>query len=190
MTTRIRPIRPAIRPFSSCSEPSVAEICSSLCTWKLSGSAPNFSWLASAVAESRVNEPEISALPSEMMTPGSSDGAEMTRPSSTIANWFCGEDRPCSRSVTSANWRVPVRSNSRFTAQLFVTAPDWLTWRPELAFAMCEPSTSTGPRMYLTVPSGSQVTIAASAATCLPPVRLAGSVQSRASYSAWTAGVM
>ena len=86
-------MRPASRPFCSCSDPSVAEICSSLCTSNVSGSEPKLSWLARLAADSRVNVPEISALPSAMITPVSRLGAEITRPSSTIANWFCGGER-------------------------------------------------------------------------------------------------
>ena len=110
-------MRPASRPFCSCSDPSVAEICSSLCTSNVSGSEPKFSWLARLAADSRVNEPEISALPSAMITPEARLGAEMTRPSSTIANWFSGgvAARPCRRVVTSVNCVVPWPSNAMLT---------------------------------------------------------------------------
>jgi hypothetical protein len=54
---------------------------------KFTGSAPNFSCDASCFALSSVNEPEICALP--FVIAAFIDGAEMTLPSSRIANWFC-----------------------------------------------------------------------------------------------------
>ena len=55
--------------------PSVAEICSSLCTSKFSGREPKFSWLANVADDSWVKLPEISACPPGMAE--LTDGAEM-----------------------------------------------------------------------------------------------------------------
>ena len=86
--TSARPMRPAMRPICSCCEPRVAEMALSLTMPKLSGSAPYFSWSASVLALSWLKEPLICGLPSRI-TPFM-DGAEMTAPSRTKANWFCG----------------------------------------------------------------------------------------------------
>ena len=89
-TTRTRPISPASSPRSSCSLPSVAEICSSDCTVKLIGSEPKFSWLASVAASSWLNPlpapPVIVASPLRMGS--STPGAETTSVSRTMPNWF------------------------------------------------------------------------------------------------------
>src|SRR3954447_22579165 len=88
------PSSPASRPRCSCSAPSSGLICSSVWVVKDSGRAPYFSWFASVVAVAWVKLPVIEACPPVI---GSfADGAEITRLSSTIANWFCGgcsEDR-------------------------------------------------------------------------------------------------
>ena len=79
---------PAMMPARSCSPPSVAETFDTSETSKASGRAPYFSTLASWVADCWLKLPEISARP-----PGIdelTDGAEITSPSSTMANWFCG----------------------------------------------------------------------------------------------------
>ena len=182
-------MRPASSPFCSCSEPSVAEICSWLWTSNVSGSAPKFSWLASSVAVARVKVPEISALPSEMTTPGANDGAEMTSPSSTIANWFCGGVSPCRRVVTSRNTGRPTRVNSMFATHSLVTAPVDVLRSPDEARAISSPWISTGPRMYLAEPSSPQVTSASSSGPLSPPVRFFGSAQSSALAWASTASV-
>ena len=85
-TTRMRPMRPASRPLTSWLLPSVGEIESRLCTMKLTGSAPNFSWLARAVAVSCVKLPVIDGWSDGAWT----YGAVMTRPSSTAPNWLRG----------------------------------------------------------------------------------------------------
>jgi hypothetical protein len=107
-----------------------------------------------------------------------------------MPNWFCGLVRAWSRWVTSLNSSAPCESNSRLTTHSLVTAPVEVVRRPEDAVLIRSPSTSTGPRMYFTVPEGSQVTRAVSGSLPPPPVRFAGSVQSSSSNFACTAGVM
>ena len=75
------------------------------------------------------------------------------------------------------------------TTQSLPTPPLGSGSRPEFAPLMRSPSISTGPRMYFALPSCSQVTNAFFGSPGTPPVRLAGSVQSSASKSAWTFGV-
>src|SRR5690625_6684250 len=123
---------PAMSPLRRCSEPSVAEICSSLCTSKFSGSEPKFSWLASVLALSRVKLPEIWARPS-LITGAFIEGAETTSPSSTIANWFCGLGLLYSRCETSRKIAVPSLSNSMLTTQLLVVPPPGRASRPDVA---------------------------------------------------------
>ena len=77
---------PASTPIARYSEPRVGEICCSLWTWKLMGSAPLRNWLASVSPDSRVKSPVICARPS--VTGVCEAGADSTRPSSTIANWL------------------------------------------------------------------------------------------------------
>ncbi len=139
-------------PRSSCSIPRVAEICSSLCTTKFSGSEPKESWLASVAVLSRVKlGPSMNAWP-----PGIGAftlGAETTRPSSTIANWFCGVPSCAIRVVTSRNLAAPSESKSRFTMNWLVTAPVGVSFGPEVAPSRSVPSSSVGPSTYLAVPS-------------------------------------
>src|SRR5665647_1585669 len=182
-------MRPAMMPFCSCSDPRDAETVCSLCTVNVSGSAPKLSWLARVAAVARVNDPEISALPSVMMTPGSSDGAEITRPSIRMPNWFCGDVRPCRRCLLTRNSDQPWDVNLRLTTHWPVTVPLAPVPRPEDADAISLPLTSTGPSRYLAEPVGSHVTRALSAAESLPPLWFALSVQSSARKSAWTLGV-
>ncbi len=117
-------------------------------------------------------------------------GAEMTSPSSTIANWFCGAGSDVRRVVTSRNSLVPSESNSRLTTHSFVTTPFCPTRSPEFAFEMSVPSTSTGPRMYLAEPSSAHETNAESVGPLSPPTRFSGRVQSSASNSACSSGVI
>ncbi len=154
-TTRISPIRPAMSPLCSWVDPRVAEMVSWLCTVKLIGRAPNLSWSARAFEVSWSKEPVICGLPSVITA--RVRGAEMTLPSSTMANWFCAPSRPLRRVVTSAKARVPVPSKTMFTAHSPVVAPLCVVTCPLVASEMFSPLTSTGPRMYLTLPSVSQV---------------------------------
>ena len=172
----------------SCSEPSSAEIWSSVSTSNESGSAPNFSWLASCCALSWVNEPVISALPSEITW--LVRGAETTRPSSTIANWFCGSCRLISRSVTSRNSSAPSRSNSRLTAHSPVVSP---------CEVCCRPDDARGDPRSLDLDRAEDVLGRAGlvagdehlvGTSCVPPLRFAGSVQSSAWNSAAISSVI
>lgn len=189
MPTRIRPIRPARSPRWSCSSPSVAEICSSLRTSKVSGREPKFSWRASVAADAWSNEPEMIAWPFGITL--LTCGAEITRPSSTMANWSRGGSRSSSRVVASAKMPVPASSNSRLTTHSLVNEPCAVTFSPELAPAIMSPSISTGPSAYLAVPPTWQVTNALSGSPTwfAPPVRFSGSVQSSSLNCATTSSV-
>ena len=95
----------------------------------------------------------------------------MTLPSSTIAKRLRTSLVPKanSRCVTLANWSVPLPLKTMFTAQVPVFAPCVVVMRPLLASAIVSPDTSTGPRMYLKLPSVSQVTKGSSAGATLAP---------------------
>src|SRR3954471_23481996 len=150
------PSRPASRPRCSCSAPSSGLICSSVWVVKDSGRAPYFSWFASVVAVAWVKLPVIEACPPVI---GSfADGAEITRLSSTIANWFCGGWREYRRGVLSRNLREPSPSNCSRTSQTLVVEPFGPGCRPAVESEMSVPLTSTGPRMYFTEPLFSQAT--------------------------------
>ena len=146
-------MRPAIMPICSCCEPRVAEIEFDDCTSKLSGRAPYFSWSARVFELSCVNEPEICGLPSRM-TPFI-EGASITAPSSTKANWFCGLLPACvnayRRWLTSPKVFAPSASKTTLT-----THWPFCVFIPAVASVIDEPSSSTGPRMYFAVPAGSQ----------------------------------
>ncbi len=148
-------MRPASRPLCSWLLPKVAEMASLLCTLKPIGSAPNLSWSARVFAVVWVNEPVICGLPSVMTA--FVVGAEMMRPSSTIANWFFTPVSALSRVVTAANSLVPVALNTMLTAHWPVLTPWLLELSPLVASVIVSPATSTGPRMYLYWPASSQV---------------------------------
>ena len=69
--------------------PSVAEICCSDCTVKVSGREPKDNWLASVLAWAWVKLPEIWTRPSVIgvVTSELKPEAMSVRPSSTMANW-------------------------------------------------------------------------------------------------------
>src|SRR6185312_6064197 len=147
MTTRMRPMRPASSPLCSWVLPRVAEIWFLLCTWKPIGSAPNFSWSARVFAVAWVKFPVICGLP--LVITALVVGAEITWPSSTIANWWRAPVSVYRRVVTAPKSFAPLLLKTMLTAHWPVTAP-WLvaTW-PAEASAIVSPETSTGPRMYL-----------------------------------------
>ena len=153
-----KPIRPAIRPFCSCSLPKVAEICCSDCTVKFSGKEPKDSWFASELAAAWVKPwvplalvpPEICALPPVIAD--SIPGAETVKPSSTMANWFfCGAVlslRYCSRRVEILEKSaVPCLLNSRDTIHWLVFEPWLVCSSAEVALVRSVPLSSAGPRM-------------------------------------------
>src|ERR1700760_4272850 len=85
MTTRIRPIPPAIRPASSWFLPSWAVTVVVLTTLNVSGRAPYLSWLASWVAA--VSPPMLVIWTCPLGMASVVCGASITYPSSTIAVW-------------------------------------------------------------------------------------------------------
>jgi hypothetical protein len=121
----------------------------------LNGRAPNFSWSARVFADSWSKLPVMLGLP--LVTAPWVTGAEMTWPSSTMANWLRGDSRATRRVEMSANCLVPSPSKTMFTAQRPVLAPCWFVSSPLVALAMRSPDTPTGPRRYFTEPSDSQV---------------------------------
>src|SRR3954463_14447367 len=138
--------------------------------------------LARLWASSWPKLPEISALPpvSACLTYGS----ETTSPSSTIANWFCGDWFWASLPVMSANFLVPLPVNSMVTVQPAAVC----VLKTACAFLTSVPSTAAGPRMYFChwpcefLP---QATVDSVALAPLPAVaRTAFLVQSRAAYCA------
>ncbi len=80
------------------------------------------------------------------------DGADSTKPSRTKANWLSGGVAPNRRSLIWPNVRVPSSSNLRLTAHC-----PFVCCSPNVASVIDEPSSSTGPRMYFTLPSASHV---------------------------------
>ncbi len=81
-----------------------------------------------------VNEPVICGLPSVMTA--LVVGAEMMRPSSTIANWFCAPVSALSRVVTVANSLLPFELKMMFTAHWPVLVPWLVVTSPALASEM------------------------------------------------------
>ena len=78
-------MRPARRPLCSWLLPRVDEIWLLLCTVNPIGSAPNLSWSARTFAVAWVKLPVIWGFP--LVITALVVGAEITRPSSTMANW-------------------------------------------------------------------------------------------------------
>ena len=76
-------------------------------TSKASGRAPYFKTLASWVADCWVKLPEISARPPGMAW--LTDGDEMTSPSRTMANRFCGSGRCAMAPVALSKAAAPSR---------------------------------------------------------------------------------
>ncbi len=133
---------PAIRPAFSCSPPSAAVTVVTLSSLKESGRAPYESMLPRSCADCWVKPPEISALPpvSAWLT----DGSEMTRPSSTIANWFCGICLVASSPVILANLSAPLSVNCMVT----IHWPRWGSMTPLASFTSW-PLTWAGPSTHL-----------------------------------------
>src|SRR5919199_2048826 len=160
-------------PASSCAAPSSVEIDSAVACLKVSGSAPYFSWLASSSAVVWVKLPLIVVgllLIADWMV-----GAEMTRPSRvkatflpTLAAVYCAQ--VCSASF----WKSSSTTHSPVAC-----------WVPARASETWVPSMIAGPSRYLAEPSwvhaatklsgrstsgvvssGSQVSVAYSAAAC------------------------
>ncbi len=84
-------------------------------------------------------------------------GAEMMRPSSTIANWLRTPVSALRRVVTLPNSCEPLELKTMLTAHWPVVVPWLLVTTPLVASVMVSPATSTGPRMYLRWPLTSQV---------------------------------
>ena len=94
-----------------------------------------------------MNEPVICGFP--LVITAFVVGAEMMRPSSTIANWFRTPVRAFSRAVTLPNSSEPLALKTMLTAQTPVLTPWLLEFWPLVASEIVSPATSTGPRMYL-----------------------------------------
>ena len=108
MTTPIRPTMPAISPAATESAPRLGPTVRSSRIVSEAGSAPERSRIARLFASSTVKSPEICPVPPRIgswMT-----GAEMTLPSSTMAN-----GRPTFSDVTSPNRRAPEELNRKVT---------------------------------------------------------------------------
>lgn len=112
-----------------------------LATSKESGSAPKDRMLPRFCADSWSKLPEISALAPRVWA---TEGAETTLPSSTIANWFIGGC--CCESLPVIDWNffVPPPVKSIWTIHM----PRCWSSTP-FALATSVPSSSAGPRMYL-----------------------------------------
>ena len=149
--------------------------------FRVSGRAPNLRTWARAFASSGVKDPLICARPSLIWD--WKKGAETTRPSRTMPNWFCGDGRLTSLLETSESACVPSASNSRFT-----THPEPPCASSALALVIEVPLMKAGCRRYLAAPSWSQVTIHFSGSSGLPPCRLDWSVQSRLISASCSAG--
>jgi len=83
---------------------------------------------------------------------------EITLLSNTIPNWLRGDCSGVIRDVTLQNDVVPALLKLSRTSY-WPVVPLWFDTAPGVASEISEPSTSAGPRMYLTGRSVSQVTI-------------------------------
>ncbi len=119
----------------------------------------------------------------------SARGAEMTRPSSTIANRLVGSGIVYSRVVTLRNLSAPLLLKFSRTSQVVDVPPFWVGCSPAVALAMSLPSTSTGPRMYFSPRSCEQVT-SGFFGSSVPPCSAEVSVQSSATNRCSIAGVI
>ena len=159
---------PAMMPARSCSPPRVAETLLTSDTSKASGSAPYFSTLASSVALCWLKLPSIWARPPGIAA--LTDGAEMTTPSSTMANRFCGSPLAASARVASSKGAAPSALNSRSTTQ--ATS---LAGTPAEAVVSWSPSIRVGLSRYFSVPASSQANSgwSATSSTGVPQVNSA-----------------
>src|SRR5665648_1186797 len=149
-------MRPASRPRLSWSPPSWGLMSSRVWSAKDMGRAPNLSWSANTLELAAVKLPVMLALPEHR--DAWATGAEITWLSSTMPNWLRGLGSDTMREVTSQKDLVPAALKSSRTSH-WPVAPPWLCCWPEVAFEISVPSTSAGPRMYLTGRSLSQVTM-------------------------------
>ena len=86
-------------------------------------------------------------------------GAETTRPSRTIANWFCGDGFWYSSVVVWANFFAPLLWKSSSTCQLPVVPPVEVVSSAAWALETSVPTMSAGPSTYFVVPSCEQATM-------------------------------
>ena len=151
-------------------------------TSRVNGRAPYLRMLASSRASSTVNCPVICAWPPRIAA--SNRGADCTRPSSTMANWFCGALSVTSRPETSASCPAPSSSKVRSTCQ---PPPPWVG-KLACASVTFVPRMKAGSSKYLAVPSRSQVTSHLVGSSGRPPCVFSGKVQSNDTRAACRTG--